>query len=244
MKNIPRKTTNHENISAWSVYPQHEIEAFGDNGDLSRQYLLNRHIFQLLGEVQNKNILDAGSGTGYLSRKLANLKAQVTAIEPSETMFAYAHSREQHEQLGITYHQQDLSTWKPQQNQFDIVVSNMVLMDIPDWQSALDNCVTALKPQGKLIISISHPCFENPSSEYNQNGNIAISEYFQEYEKPLTYGVSIHRTLSTYVNYILQLGCTITRIIEPQIVDQGAPNELEKDKHIPSFLVIHGQKLT
>src|SRR5262245_45806270 len=131
--------TNADIIKAYENVPQQFIEEFGDEGDLTRQYLLNPTLFALLGDVRETAILDAGCGQGYLARLLAKRGARVTGIEPVDAFFTYALRREQTEQLGIHYLQADLSTWIPTPNSFDAVVANMVLMDIPDYEAALQN---------------------------------------------------------------------------------------------------------
>lgn len=103
--------------------------------------------------------MDAGCGQGYLSRLLAKQKAKVIGIEPSD-LVDYAIKREGKEKLGITYIKADLSKWHDKPNYYDIVLSNMVFMDIPDYQSAMKNCISVLKPGGLFIFSISHPCFD------------------------------------------------------------------------------------
>ena len=56
--------TNADIINAYANVPQHVIEGFGDEGDLTRQYLLNPALFELLGDVRDTLILDAGCGQG------------------------------------------------------------------------------------------------------------------------------------------------------------------------------------
>jgi 2-polyprenyl-3-methyl-5-hydroxy-6-metoxy-1,4-benzoquinol methylase len=102
--------TNADVIKAYSSIPQGVIEAFGEQGDLIRQYLLNPALFALLGDVQDTAILDAGCGQGYLARMLARQGARVTGIEPSDVFFRYAVRRELREPLGIQYLQAELST--------------------------------------------------------------------------------------------------------------------------------------
>jgi hypothetical protein len=58
--------SNADIIQAYADVPQQFIEEFGDEGDLTRQYLLNRALFALLGQVRNTTLLDAGCGQGYL----------------------------------------------------------------------------------------------------------------------------------------------------------------------------------
>ncbi|GAC1384874.1 MAG: hypothetical protein NVSMB33_13600 [Ktedonobacteraceae bacterium] len=202
------EVTNADVINAYAEYPQDCIEGFGDEGDLTRQHLLKPTIFALLGDVRDKTILDAGCGQGYLSRLLAKRGASVTGVEPSEAFYTYALRREQTEQLGIHYVQADLSTWTSP-NTFDFVIANMVLMDIPDYEPALKNCVAALGSTGGLIFSILHPCFEETGTAWKGKGYVEVRDYFRERAVKQTYGYFIHRPLSTYINSVIGAGCTL-----------------------------------
>src|SRR5215212_348919 len=152
------RISNAEALQHWASYPRELIEGFGDQGDFARQHLLNPAIFRMLGDVNGKSILDAGCGQGYLCRLLARRGAHLSGVEPTEPMIRYAIEREHDEKLGITYVQQDLSSWSAPDGCFDVAIANMVLMDIPDYQLAILNCVRALNDQGRFIFSILHPC--------------------------------------------------------------------------------------
>lgn len=232
------EVTNADVINAYAEYPQDRIEDFGDEGDLIRQHLLNPTIFALLGDVRNKTILDAGCGQGYLSRLLARKGASVTGVEPSDAFYKYARQREQVEQLGIHYVQADLSTWTPP-NTFDFVIANMVLMDIPDYEPALKNCVAALGSVGGLIFSLLHPCFEEAGSAWQEKGYVEVRDYFRERAVKQTYGYFIHRPLSTYLNSVIEAGCTLQRVIEPQL-DQtiAQAHDAERYWFVPGYIVI------
>src|SRR3989344_2542163 len=141
--------TNKAVIKGWSQITDQEIDAFGDNGDFFRQHLLNSALLKLLGDVKGKIILDAGCGTGYLSRMLARKGARMVGVEPAESMFKFAISKEKEAPLGITYLQEDLSEFHSEEK-FDSVVSNMVFMDIPRYENAMHNCIDSLKPHGSF----------------------------------------------------------------------------------------------
>jgi 2-polyprenyl-3-methyl-5-hydroxy-6-metoxy-1,4-benzoquinol methylase len=235
--------TNADIINAYSNIPQEVIEGFGDEGDLTRQYLLNPALFALLGDVRSTPILDAGSGQGYLARLLARRGARVTGLEPSDGFYRYAVQRELAEQLGIQYIQADLSTWEPPASTFQTVIANMVLMDIPDYEPALRNCVLALQPMGRLIVSILHPCFEEPGSAWKSQGYVVVRDYFTERAIPQTYGAFIHRTLSTYLNSIIRAGCMIDQVLEPQLAPAiTAQHDAERYAAVPGYLVIAATK--
>lgn len=218
------------------------IEKFTDEGDFYRQHVLNPALFSLLGDVKGKTILDAGSGQGYLSRMLAQKGAIVTAVEPAAGLINYAKEREKKEKLGITYIHADLSTWE-ESSTFDIVVSNMVFMNIPDWKQAMKNCIKALMPGGLFIFSISHPCFDQEDG-WTEKPFVEVRNYFDEYKIANYIGHSFHHMLSTYVNFVIELGCTITKMLEPQLPLKLAEKNKhhERDKHIPNFIVIQAGK--
>jgi 2-polyprenyl-3-methyl-5-hydroxy-6-metoxy-1,4-benzoquinol methylase len=232
--------TNASVIKSWETASSDVIAQHGDEGDFARKYLLNPTLWNLLGEVQNKKILDAGCGQGYLCRLLAHKGALVTGIEPSENWFCYALAREQTERSGITYLQQDLSTFQGYENTFDLVVSNMVLMDIPDYKNAIRNCVAALKPGGRFIFSITHPCFEESATTWTEKRHVAVSSYFRDEAIENRYGYTFHRPLSTYLNLVMQKGCTLWQIVEPQLPQDLVQDDPanERNVYVPQFLVV------
>ncbi len=240
---------NRENIEAWSSFSREMIEAVGDEGDPARRYILNPVLFELLGEVAGRSVLDAGCGTGYLCRMLAQRGAQVTGVEPAEALFAYAVEREQKERLGITYVQQDLSLFSLDKPIFDIVVANMVFMDIPDYEPAMLNCITVLKPGGHFLFSLLHPCFDevdHPDFEkgYSAKGYIRVDKYLHEFVVEQLVGYYIHRPLSVYLNLVIDAGCVIRKVIEPTLTPEGVAALGHKDRNlnIPNFIVISAQR--
>lgn len=233
--------TNDENIKQWSNAPREFAKEFGENGDFARQFMLNPVIFKLLGDYRGKVILDAGCGQGYLSRLLAKGGAFVTGLEPAEPFINHAIEQEQLQPLGIRYIQADLSVFDILLPAFDVVIANMVLMDIPDYQNAIRNCLRVLREGCSFIFSISHPCFEGSNSDYKAKGHLEITEYFQEYSIKQHFGYSFHRPLSQYINTVLQNGGRIMEVFEPQldVVHAQTALEYERDLHIPSFIVFH-----
>ncbi len=235
---------NADDIKKWSQVPREYLENYGEEGDLSKEHLLNPAIFKLLGEISNKRILEVGCGNGYLCRMMAKKGAEVTGLEPAQSMYEYAVERENEEKLDITYLQEDLSQMTQFEDEFDVVIANMVLLDIPDFESAMKNSIAALKHAGLFIFSLSHPCFF-PSVDWKKDQAVCIPEYFEEYSVEGTYGTSYHRTLSTYINLVIQLDCTVEEIIEPQLEAELINQfpQLERDFHVPSFIVIKCKKI-
>jgi len=234
---MTKSITNQQNIEEWEKYDLKEISTFGDEGDLSRKLILTPTILNLVGNIKGLEVLDAGSGTGYLSRKLSQLGAKVTAIEPVKSLYNYSKLRENKEKLGIKFINEDLSTLKLIKS-FDFVIANMVLQDIPEYEKAINNCLKLLKPNGKFIFSLSHPAFEGSTKDFINNKGALITEYLNKYTKKQRFGYAFHRTISEYFNTINNNGGRIINIIEPGITSKQAAlyPELRKELHVPSFM--------
>lgn len=230
-------------IAEWAAATDH-LDDFGEEGDFTRQHLLNPAIFALLGPVDGRTILDAGCGQGYLCRLLARRGAWVTGVEPAAPWYQAAVERERREPLGITYLQADLSTLEVS-GRFNAVIANMVLMDIPAYEAAIQCCAGALAPGGDFIFSLSHPCFEEPSTAWAGKGHVAVSEYLAEYTIQQTFSPRFHRPLSHYLNCVIDAGCALRRIVEPAL-DEGWARlgpAYERNVHVPTVILVHATKL-
>ena len=238
------KESQETNIASWSSVSNEVIETFGDQGDFSRQHLLNPAIFSLLGDIEGRTILDAGCGTGYLARLLAQRKAVMFGLEPATPFITYAREREASESQGITYFQADLTTWRDSSKVFDVVIANMVLMDIFNFEDALDTCLLHLRKGGQFIFSISHPCFEASDTEYQESGFITVREYLESYVIEQNFGQRYHRSLSTYFNAVTSRGGIIRTIIEPKLNEAFVQvnSERERSIHVPAFIIFDVRK--
>ena len=178
--------TSIDAIRRWDAFAGELRDLFDpDDGDPHRIVLLNPVLMDLLGSVRGRRILDAGCGEGYLSRKLAKLGADVTAVDFSREMLAMARERTDPE-IGIQYMHgncEDLSFLD--EESFDTVVSNMVLHDLADHRVFLRSIHRVLVPKGILVISFSHPCFNTPNSGWmkEEDGRKLywkVDQYFSE----------------------------------------------------------------
>lgn len=236
--------TNEAAIRAWEKSGAASLSLFGPEGDFARQHLLNPAIFVLFGSAHGKHILDVGCGNGYLSRLLARKGAIVTGIEPSTPFFRAAQDAEQRDPLGIIYHQADISSVEPSLGPFDGIIANMVLMDIPAYQHAITNCVSMLRPGGQFVFSLAHPCFEERGSGFNDRGYIQVEDYFTERAISQTYAPLFHRPLQAYINAVCNAGCSVRRMIEPQLHADivAAHPEYRREAVIPCYIIISATK--
>jgi ubiquinone/menaquinone biosynthesis C-methylase UbiE len=238
--------SNSEAIAAWSAMPADAIEAYDDQGDFPKRHLMNENLLRMLGAVDGRKVLDAGSGEGYLSRLLAEAGADVVGVEPATALLARAQKLEQERRQGIRYVQADLSTLPEVGQPFDAVVCSMVLLAIPAWQSAMAACVSALKPGGRFVFSITHPAFENLYPTWRDHGHYQLDRYLDEYEIPGGLAPDFHRPLSAYINEVAGLGCRLTELreprLDPQVARASGIDAIESYVVLPNFLIVSAER--
>lgn len=147
--------------SGWKQMAEWWDEKLGDDGDLWHRALIDPPLVQLVGQVNGLRLLDLACGNGYLSRRFARQGATVTAVDANEPLLERVRQREAQEPLGITYHVADAAHLEMlEDGTFDVVVCNMALMDIEDAAGAIQEVARVLRPQGRFVASLAHPCFD------------------------------------------------------------------------------------
>lgn len=225
-----------------------------DTHPLADAMLLPR-LFHLTGHVRGQTICDLGCGPGRISRALARRGAQVVGVDLALPRLEIARSRERAEPLGISYLHDDLTTLESLPRRlFDGVLCHMSLMEIDDLKGTFFSVREVLRPHGWFLFSVGHPCFQAPGSQWvrRPDGSMArqISDYFAEgrwlqSERSFPEGESDssrHRTLTTYLNTLMQSGFTLEQIQEPQATVTAA-SRMPGYTSVPPFLIIKARKL-
>lgn len=181
----------------------------------------------LMGDVAGQRVCDLACGQGRLARHLAERGAHVVGIDLSAKLLAIARRHEQAQPLGIAYLQADAGSLDGTADRaFDGVVCHMALMDMPDLAATLHTVARILRPGGWFVFATLHPCFHTPRSGEMPapDGWLrTIGSYFTEgYWRSATRTGppgkvgAYHRTLSTYLNTLLDAGLLLEQIGEPQ----------------------------
>ena len=191
-------------------------------------------LLNLAGDIQGKYVCDLACGQGVIARQLAHKGARVVGVDIAEKMLEYARRDEQTEPRGIVYLHDDVQTLLSIADAaFDGAVCNMSLMDITDIHTTFHTVHRVLREGGWFIFSITHPCFQTPSSMWAnaEDGTIyrQVRGYFSEgfWRSDNPRGVrgqvgAYHRMLSTYLNALAVAGLLLERMVESQATGQIA----------------------
>lgn len=200
----------------------------GKDGDSNRRLNSDPVLWDFAGDVTDLFILDAGCGTGYLSRKLWEKGAKVTGLDLSGKMIEIA--KKNNPQIDFFAGScSDMPDLKP--DYFDLIIANYVLMDLPELEQTIDSFYRVLKPKGKVILIFSHPCFpQGKAALYEENDNVSYHwdyPYFSQTkitEPP--WGrfkndfIWFHRPLSDYFKAFKNSGFTVTDFEEPRLTPE------------------------
>jgi 2-polyprenyl-3-methyl-5-hydroxy-6-metoxy-1,4-benzoquinol methylase len=249
---------------AWDKVASKWSGRYSEYGDINRQYVIDPALFRIMGPVKGLSVLDAGCGNGYFCRLLAKKGANVYGIELSKRFVEFAKQKERQDPLGIRYYSGticDLAMF--QDEAFHLVISNLVLMDLPNFDKAIKEIHRVLDKEGRLIFSIMHPCFSSapvrgwvrkPEDSNRKEDWMywKVDRYFDRSMEiwrfyadwPALY--SFHRPLSDYVNALTANGFAIAGFEEP-VPSRKAMKEHYREfgnesDRIPWFLIIEARK--
>ncbi|HEY7334561.1 MAG TPA: class I SAM-dependent methyltransferase [Bryobacteraceae bacterium] len=182
---------------AWEANAAFWDEQMGE-GNGFFEVLLWPAVEKLLKPAPGERLLDIACGNGLTSRLLAAAKTSVTAFDGSAAMIALARRRAgphdiDYRIIDVTDGNALLSLGA---GAFDGALCNMALMDIADVDPLMNAVADLLRPGGRFVFSVLHPCFNNPATVQmgeleDRNGAIVT-----------TYSVKIAR----YITPFMQVG--------------------------------------
>ncbi len=131
---------------------------------------------ELIGEVRGQRALDVGCGTGRYCALLAQRGATVTGVDPSQGMLEQARRK-----IGagrrFEVYQGTLEEAGLPDEQFDLVVSALVMSHLPVLEPTLREGARVLRPGGRMVISDIHPFWPVAGHDYVEFFDPSGQEY-------------------------------------------------------------------
>jgi 2-polyprenyl-3-methyl-5-hydroxy-6-metoxy-1,4-benzoquinol methylase len=112
-----------------------------------------RVLSNMIGRIQDRQILDVGTGTGRAALLFARGAARVTAVDASAEMLAVARQRAEAEGMNIRFQIGDAHALDFADRSFDAVVCLRVLMHSPKWR----RCVAELCRVADRLVVVDYP---------------------------------------------------------------------------------------
>jgi ubiquinone/menaquinone biosynthesis C-methylase UbiE len=249
-----------ENADVWTELVRAGYDHYRDG--------LNTPVFlDMLPDVNGLSGLDVGCGEGHNTRLLARRGAHVTAIDISSNFIRHAKETEERQPLGIRYEIASAVDLPFDEAAFDFATAFMSLMDIPETECVLAEVFRVLRPGGFLQFSIGHPCFATPHHKNlrDDTGHTyahEVGDYFRRLDGEVDewiFGAAprilkerlrpfrmprFTRTLSEWLNLLIEVGFTLERFGEPYPNDEAVRESpgLQDAQVVAYFLHVRARK--
>ncbi len=233
-------------MSDWDNSSSAWIRAMGDRGDFAREHILDPVMLERATTRNFESALDVGCGEGRFCRLLQASNIPVVGIDPTEALLAqarlldptgqYQSARAEHLPFAAA--------------SFDLVVSYLTLIDIPDFRSGLREMVRVLRPGGTLLISNINSFISSCPSGWikDQDGHdvhYPVDRYTEEFSEWLEWSgiriVNWHRPFAAYMKELLGHGLNLTFFDEP-LPRSGDAEQQALYRRAPWFMVMEWRR--
>ena len=116
------------------------------------EYLEQRLVLGMMGELSGTRVLDAGCGDGALLCAAASRAAQATGLDPDPAMLRAARARAGAAGIEADFLEGRVENLPFPDASFDVVVSITVLCFVPDAALAVREMARVLRPGGRLVL--------------------------------------------------------------------------------------------
>ena len=197
-------------------------------------------------------VLDLGCGYGWHCIWAAEHgAAEVVGTDISHKMLEVA--REKTGSPAVRYECAAMEDLDYPEGAFDIVLSSLAFHYIADWPALVKKIRRWLTPGGDFVFSVEHPVFTAQGTQdwyYGPDGEILhfpVDNYYYEGRREAVFlGEKVtkyHRTLTTYVNTLLEEGFSVRRLVEPQPPENmlGLPG-MKDEMRRPMMLLVSARR--
>lgn len=184
-----------------------------------------RELEKLLPDFHGRRVLDLGCGYGWHCKYAAGHGAAcVLGTDISQKMLEAARAR--NPGPSIEYRQAAMEDLRFPDSSFDVVLSSLAFHYVKDLGPLVRSISRWLTPGGSFVFSVEHPVFTAYGSQdwyYGPDGEILhfpVDNYYLEGPREAVFlgerVTKYHRTLTTYLDTLLENGFRLVRVVEPQ----------------------------
>lgn len=171
-------------------------DQFGDQGNAFHLAAVAPATERLLEIHPGERVLDIACGNGAFSRRLAELGASVVAVDFSATFLERARARTTEQPDQIEYRLLDAmdeaQLLSLGERQFEAAVCTMALMDMAAIDPLFAALSRLLKPGGRFVFSVLHPCFNSTGS------TMVVEQVEREGEMKVAYSMKVFRYIQPW----------------------------------------------
>ena len=233
--------------SDWDQSAQAWITEMGDRGDWSREHVLDPAMLGRLAGRRFERALDVGCGEGRFCRLLGAAGIPAIGIDPTAALLEQARRRDP----SGDYRLANAERLPFDSGSFDLVVSYLTLIDIPDFRAAIREMARVLAPGGTLLIANLASFITSAGDrgwikdEDGRKCHYPVDRYLDEFAFWGEWaGIRIrnwHRPLGAYLSACLDSDLELVFFDEPD-ARSGDPERRASHRRVPWFLVMEWRR--
>jgi ubiquinone/menaquinone biosynthesis C-methylase UbiE len=251
----------------WGDVAEWYDKLVGEAGSEYHRQVVLPGAMRLLAAKPGERILDIACGQGVLCRLLASAVGETGKITGIDAARQLIRAARQHGPAAIDYLVGDaraLDHLPAPPCQFDAAACILAIQNIHPIQPVFTGVSRLLKPGGRFVLAMMHPCFRGPKETswgWDADQKIQyrrVDRYLIPRKTPITthpgsapteYTWSFHKPLEAYVKPLRQAGLLIDALEEwpSHKTSQPGPRaaaENQSRKEIPMFLALRAIKVT
>lgn len=230
----------------WDASAAAWLAAQGPHGDWSRTHVLDAPMLARVDALRPADALDVGCGEGRFCRMLRARGIASVGIDPTVALLARARALDP----GGDYRAGRAEALDVPDASYDLVVSYLSLIDIPDFRAAIGDMARVLRPGGALLVA-NLSSFVTAAPGVWERGADGARKHFvldnyleQRADWAEWAGIRIrnwHRPLSAYMAAFLDAGLVLRWFDEPAA--SGAdPARAARHRRVPWFVTMEWRR--
>lgn len=250
------RTSGQRKQTLWDQASRWYDSLVGMSGSDYHQTIVMPGVLKLLELKPGRRVLDLACGQGVFSRFLLEKKINPEGLDSSEELLRMARSRSI---KLIPYHLGNAGDAKVLNGQeFDGIACLLAVQNIEKIEPVFQNVARWLKPKGKFVMVLTHPCFRIPRQTHwgwDEDKKIEyrrVDRYANEMKIPIltppfvdkvNYTMTYHRPLQNYFSALLKAGLYVDSLEEWMSNKESASGKRSRGenrarKEVPLFMAI------
>ena len=250
------RTSGQRKQTLWDQASRWYDSLVGMSGSDYHQTIVMPGVLKLLELKPGRRVLDLACGQGVFSRFLLEKKIKPEGLDSSEELLRMARSRSI---KLIPYHLGNAGDAKVLNGQeFDGIACLLAVQNIEKIEPVFQNVARWLKPKGKFVMVLTHPCFRIPRQTHwgwDEDKKIEyrrVDRYANEMKIPIltppfvdkvNYTLTYHRPLQSYFSALLKAGLYVDSLEEWMSNKESASGKRSRGenrarKEVPLFMAI------
>ena len=260
-----RKTRKYTKVSSalggskptlWDQASRWYDSLVGMSGSDYHQTIVMPGVFKMLELKPGRRVLDLACGQGVFSRFLLGKKIKPEGLDSSEELLRMARVRSG---KSVLYHLGDAGDSKLLNGrQFDGIACLLAVQNMEKIEPVFQNVSRWLKPKGKFVMVLTHPCFRIPRQSHwgwDEEKKIEyrrVDRYANEMKVPiltppfvdkLNFTMTYHRPLQNYFSTLHKTGLCVDSLEEWMSNKESEPGKRSRGenrarKEVPLFMAI------